>query len=213
MKNLVKAVNAVMNDVKSIDKSMTVGEGRNSYKGVADKDVKDKIGHSMAQYGLALFPTVIERVLNETPYTDKYGNQKLRVFVEVVTKYLLVHESGEQIEITGYGHGTDSQDKAAGKATTYALKYALLYTFLVPTGKIDDTDNTNSEELPQKPDLIPQLKSQTKPLTSNNKQKPTPTPEVWERALSKLGTGETDKDTVKKALYLTPEQIKIIDEL
>jgi hypothetical protein len=26
------------------------------------------------------------------------------------------------------------------------LKYALLYTFLVPTGKIDDADNTHSDE-------------------------------------------------------------------
>ena len=47
----------------------------------------------------------------------------------------------------GYGHGVDSQDKSAGKATTYALKYALLYAFLVPTGKIDDADNTHSEEI------------------------------------------------------------------
>jgi len=45
----------------------------------------------------------------------------------------------------------DSQDKGAGKATTYALKYALLYTFLIPTGKIDDADNSHSDETPAPP--------------------------------------------------------------
>ena len=53
--------------------------------------------------------------------------------------------------VMGYGHGVDSQDKSAGKATTYALKYALLNTFLVPTGDIDDTDNTHSDTYDQPP--------------------------------------------------------------
>ena len=44
----------------------------------------------------------------------------------VKTKYLLLHESGESLELAGYGHGIDSQDKGAGKATTYAMKNALL---------------------------------------------------------------------------------------
>ena len=58
-----------------------------------------------------------------------------------------MHESGETMEICGYGHGIDSQDKAAGKATTYALKNALLYTFLTPVGKMPDTDETHSDEI------------------------------------------------------------------
>ena len=51
------------------------------------------------------------------------------------------------MQIVGYGHGVDSQDKGAGKATTYALKYALLYSFLTPVGKIDDSDTHHSEEI------------------------------------------------------------------
>ena len=38
----------------------------------------------------------------------------------------------------------DTQDKGAGKATTYALKNTLLNMFLIPTGV--DTDNTHSDE-------------------------------------------------------------------
>src|SRR5690606_28639309 len=64
------------------------------------------------------------------------------------TEYLLLHESGESVKLSGTGSGLDSGDKAHGKATTYALKYTLLYTFLTPTGKIDDADATHSEEHP-----------------------------------------------------------------
>lgn len=152
--NLAKAVIAVMKAVKGIDKSMTVGTGSNSYKGVADKDVKLAIGDAMEKNGLCLLPIEVDAKtqVDRWEETNQYGTKmKQNVFVEATTKYLLLHESGESQVIAGYGNGVDSQDKAAGKATTYALKYALLYTFMVPTGKIDDADNTHSEaiETPQ----------------------------------------------------------------
>ena len=151
MENLSKAIIAVMNDVKGIEKSMTVGEGRMSYKGVPDKEVKKIIGASMAKNGLSMLPidveasTKIER-WEEADYSGKIKT-KQSVFTEVKTKYLLLHTSGESLQISGYGHGVDSQDKGAGKATTYALKYALLYSFLVPTGDIDDADSMHSQEI------------------------------------------------------------------
>ena len=150
MENLIKAINNVMADCENVDKSLTVGTGRNSYKGVADKDVKLIINRSMRENGLAIFTTniepkiTIERWQEDTQFGVK---QKQSVFTEVITTYKMCHKSGESIEIQGYGHGVDSQDKSAGKATTYALKYTLLYQFLVATGSIDDADNTHSEQV------------------------------------------------------------------
>jgi hypothetical protein len=149
MKNLIKAVLSVMEDVKGIDKTMNVGTGHSSYKGVSDKEVKKVIGSSMKKHGLVILPIGIDpkTTIERWEESSQYGNKvKQSVFTEILTKYLLCHESGESIELTGYGHGTDSQDKTAGKATTYALKYTLLYTFLVPTGTIDDTDNNHSND-------------------------------------------------------------------
>jgi len=61
-----------------------------------------------------------------------------------------MHISWENIEIAWYWQWVDSQDKWAGKATTYALKNTLINMFLVPTW--DDTDNTHSDDIkvPQK---------------------------------------------------------------
>jgi len=156
MKQLVEAVLKVMDDCKGIEKSLNVGSGRSSYKGVSDKDVKLKVGESMRKHGLVIFPTGIQSnaQLNQWEEEDSFSKsnpkpmkRKQSIFTEVITTYKLVHTSGESIDLFGYGHGVDSQDKSAGKATTYALKYTLLYSFMVATGHIDDADNVHSDEI------------------------------------------------------------------
>lgn len=152
---IAMAIIEVMKLVKGIDKSMVVGNGQNSYNGVPDQQVKKIIGDAMEKNGLTMLPIEVDAKTEVSRWEENYsGNtkQKQSVFTEVKTKYLLLHTSGESIVLSGYGHGVDSQDKGAGKATTYALKYALLYTFLVPTGKIDDSDTTHSDnhEAPKK---------------------------------------------------------------
>ena len=176
---LTKAIIAVMNDVAGIEKSLTVGAGNSSYKGVSDKDVKRIIGNAMAKHGLCIMPIEVssKTQIDRWEEIDQYSRSvpkdmktKQSVFVEVETKYLLMHTSGESQTIAGYGHGVDSQDKSAGKATTYALKNALLYTFMIPTGDIDDTDKTHSDEhsVPKKP---VQVKEDTEAQRVANMQK------------------------------------------
>lgn len=203
MKNIAKAIQAVMAEVKGIEKSMTIGSGNSAYKGVPDQEVKKIIGESMVKHGLCILPIGIEPKTQidrwEEEAYDNYQKknvikQKQSVFTEVTTKYLLLHDSGESIELMGYGHGIDSQDKGAGKATTYALKYSLLYTFLVPTGKIDDADNTHSDTLPVP---VKEVKAPAKPAL---------TPAQFEAMINTINDGNSD--TVLKALpkYTVSEQ-------
>lgn len=194
---LVQAIVNVMREVKNIEKNLSVGEGRSSYKGVADKDVKHQIGEAMSRNGLAILPidinakTTIERWTEETNYGPK---SKQSVFTEVQTKYLLIHESGESMEIVGYGHGVDSQDKSAGKATTYALKYALLYAFLVPTGSIDDADTTHSND----------QATPNKSATPTKKQ--TLTDDQFTRACNAIANDEYSIEALRRDYQLNKEQ-------
>ena len=197
MKNLATAILKVMDEIKGIDKTMTVGSGSNSYKGVPDQEVKKIIGESMQKNGLTILPvgieptTKIERWEEEAFYNGKSNGIKTKqsVFTEVKTKYLLLHESGESIELSGYGHGVDSQDKGAGKATTYALKYTLLYTFLVPTGKIDDSDveHSDNKDVPKTTKAAPKAKIELLPGTPN-----------WEGALKYIIGGGKIEDAERK---------------
>lgn len=203
--NIYAAMVNVMHEVKNIDKSLTVGDGKASYKGVADKDVKQVIGQSMAKNNLVCFPISIEPTVkierwNETQTYNgqQYEKVKQSVFTEVLAKFKIVHAiTGDSIEIVGYGHGIDTQDKSAGKATTYALKNALLYSFLVPTGAIDDTDKTHSNDIE-----APQISSKV-PLNDNQ----------FIRAIKAVQNSEITKDDLIKDYQLTSTQLNTLNNL
>ncbi len=186
MKQLAIAVIEVMKEVKGMEKNSNVGKGNNSYNGTKDQDVKEVFNDALAKHGLCILPIGIEENTQIDRWIDpQYGNQKQSVFTKVTTKYLLLHESGESQELAGYGHGIDPQDKGAGKATTYALKNCLLYTFLTPVGKIDDTETTHSNEI--------ETPIQLQPFTPNLK--------MWNQAIE---AGKTI-DEMKKRYSFTKE--------
>lgn len=150
MKNLTKAILAVSKEVTAIEKSMQVGTGGASYKAVSDSLVRNTLRPHMEKQGLVILPVSVSAKTQVDRWEEQgqYAKSRQSVFTEANTKYLLVHsESGESVEIAGYGHGVDSQDKGAGKATTYALKNALLDLFLITKGEDFDTDATHSEDI------------------------------------------------------------------
>jgi hypothetical protein len=150
MKQLAKAILLVMKEVKGMEKNSRVGKGQNAYNGTKDQDVKEVFNEALFNNGLCIMPVGLEDSTQLDRWEAEYNGQKSQkqsVFTKVKVTYLLLHESGESQTLVGYGHGVDPQDKGAGKATTYALKNLLLYTFLTPVGKIDDTDTTHSDDV------------------------------------------------------------------
>ena len=141
MKNIAQAIINVMTEVKNIEKKTNVGTGSASYKAIGDSMVRNELKESMVKNGLVIVPisiqatTKVDRWEEETQYGKKSK------------QYLLLHTSGESIELSGYGQGVDTQDKGAGKATTYALKNVLLDTFLIIKGDEMDTDATHSNDI------------------------------------------------------------------
>lgn len=195
---LTHAVIAVMKQVKGVEKNAKVGSGNYGYSGVSDQDVKKVVGEAMAENGLCILPTDIAPRAEVTRWQEGTSS-KQQVFTEVTTKYILMHTSGEWAEVCGYGQGVDSQDKSAGKATTYGLKYLLLYMFLVPTGAIDDADTTHSAEI----------------VTPKVVTKPTMSAEIFESTKASMIAASSDptirsaKDTfaaADKAMNMTPAQ-------
>ena len=154
MENISLAIIEVMKEINWIEKSMTVWEWTSSsYKGVSDKDVRQLLRDVMVKNWLSILPTDVQSKIQVDRWeeVDKYSKSvpkdmksKQSIFTELTTKYILLHTSWESITLAWYGHWVDTQDKGAGKATTYALKNTLLNMFLIPTGV--DTDNTHSDE-------------------------------------------------------------------
>jgi hypothetical protein len=197
--NLHHAMVKVMQEVKNIEKGLTVGSGNFSYKGVSDKDVKQQIGQAMAKNGLTCVPIKFEPTTKIDRWEEEaYGKvkQKVSVFVEVLATFRITHaDTKESIDIVGYGHGQDNSDKAAGKATTYALKNALLYSFLVPTGEIDDTDNTHSNDIQQAPKILPAMDAAK-----------------YEEALPHVLSGATTVGAMEKHYKISPSHKKAFND-
>lgn len=201
MKNISVAIQAVMTEINGVEKSMEVWKWTNSaYKWVADKDVRQLLRDAMVKNWLSILPTDVQSKIQVDRWeeVDQYSKSvpkdmksKQSIFTEVTTKYILLHISWEFIEVAWYGQGVDTQDKGAGKATTYALKNTLLNMFLIPTGV--DTENTHSDEYD-----VPK-KTETKSTTTYTKK----ADEHWltlDDYIDNINM-ETDTETIK--LYFT----------
>ena len=170
---LVEAITKVMSQVRGMEKNSRVGVGKAAYDGTKDQDVKEAFNKALSGNGLCIIPIKITPTVRVDRFEaldyNKNKVQKQSVFTEVNCEYILAHTSGQYMQISGYGHGVDPQDKGAGKATTYALKNALLYTFLTPVGKIDDTDTTHSNDIAPPPPKSPnKLKESNKSVITGN---------------------------------------------
>jgi len=107
---LTKAVIVVMKAVKGMEKNSRIGEGKNSYDGTKDKDVKEIFNEEMANANLTIMPididetTQIDRWEEEDTWSKsvpKAMKTKQSVFTKVKTKYLLSHISGQWVVIAG----------------------------------------------------------------------------------------------------------------
>ena len=156
--NIYQKMSLATSKIETVIKSLTVGEGKNSYKAVSDKDVNNAVKPVEAELGIYSYP--FERKIREETreeFTTKYGTTVSFVIkLETVYRFVNIDKPEEFIDITTYGYGIDSQDKATGKAMTYSDKYALLKAYKIETG--DDPDKDKSEEvIVEKIELTPEL--------------------------------------------------------
>lgn len=172
----------VMYEAERIPKNGTAPTSMGGYKFVQVGDAADYIRKALAEQQISMMPTAVE-VIDKTEHATKAGGSMTTVDLRV-TWTLTDGESGETATIQSYGAGADGGDKYSGKATTSAMKYALLAGFLLSTG--EDT------ELHATPDRGP-------------RQDPTPRPELERRAEGLLGKVAVGKVPVDLNLRQTPD--------
>jgi hypothetical protein len=112
---------------------------RQDYQYVLDADVADKVRDSLAKKGITMLPVDIDLIDIRRSVTDKQDVMTLRMIWRFTDS-----ETGDFIHVQSYGSGADQNDKHAYKAITGARKYALLSSFLIPTG--DDPEAGNDGE-------------------------------------------------------------------
>lgn len=148
--NIYEKLAAITAELNAVAKNLKVGEGRSSYKAVGEADVLAAVKPLEEKYKVYSYPSA-RRIVDSDVLTTKkvyqgQENETSKFFMRVETTYRFVNTENpeEVVEVTTYGDGVDSGDKAPGKAMTYGDKYALLKAYKIITG--DDPDQMASEE-------------------------------------------------------------------
>ena len=149
--NIYQRMSAATAEISRVSKNLEVGFGKSSYKAVGEADVLAAVKPVEEKFGIYSFPVsreIIESGVleNVSEYNGQTTTKKqFQMRVSTVYRFVNVDKPDEFLDITTYGDGVDSQDKAPGKAMTYADKYALLKAYKIMTG--DDPDQNMSGDL------------------------------------------------------------------
>lgn len=136
------AILQVMEAVAYVQKTGRMSAGPARYSFASEADIIRALRPAMVEAGLALIPVAVDASTVQHGAT-RSGTMQHRVDA-VFTYHLLHGPSGEHQVVCALGCGTDVGDKAAGKASTSAYKYALRECFGLETG--DDPDEHPSSD-------------------------------------------------------------------
>jgi len=157
--------------IGAVAKNLEVGKGSNQYKAVGEADVLKAVKPIEQELGIYSFPYSRQIVdTNIFTTTGQYGEkQNLFMRLETIYRFVNIEKPEEFIDITTYGDGVDSQDKAPGKAMTYGDKYALLKAYKIQTGDDPDQEASqdgkfNKKETSTKKEVQAQTKAETKTI-------------------------------------------------
>lgn len=150
--NIFQKMAAISNEISTVAKNLNIDTGKRggSYKAVGEADVLAAVKPLEEKHGVYSYPRsrmVIDSGELVTKNND-YETRRLYMRIETVYRFVNIEKPDDYLEIVSYGDGVDTQDKAPGKAMTYADKYALLKAYKIQTG--DDPDQYGSEDLVKK---------------------------------------------------------------
>ena len=147
--NIYKRLLMIQNELGVVAKNLSVSTGKSSYKAVSERDVIDAVKPLEAKYGVYSYPYDRDIIENELVESErKIGGETVKATsrymrLRVVYRFVNIDNPEEFVDITTYGDGIDSGDKATGKAMTYADKYALMKAYKISTGDDPDQEGSN----------------------------------------------------------------------
>lgn len=145
--NILQRMSLATDKIERVKKNLNVGAGTKSeYKAVSEADVLAAVKPVEFECGIYSYP-VSSTVLESGRYTTisewngkQTEKENFMLRIERRYRFCNIDKPDDFIEITSYGDGWDAQDKAPGKAMTYADKYALLKAYKIETGDDPDKD-------------------------------------------------------------------------
>lgn len=149
--NIYEKIHQVMQDVQYLQKDGFVETGNGKgYKAMTDEKVASTLRPALLKARLVILPIAMDSNRTDEIVKDNYGKEKKNRITDTTVTYRIfdIDNPSDYVDVVSSGTGVDTQDKGIGKAMTYARKYMLLNTFLIPTG--NDTDDISSDMYDEK---------------------------------------------------------------
>jgi hypothetical protein len=136
-KNIYQRINAVMKEVAYVQKDASVSTGGGSYRAVTHDMVLAVLRKAMVANGIVVRVEQLRSGILQFADKDKGIKQHL-YSGDYAVHFHNMDEPADCLTVTVNGHAADNQDKAPGKAMSYAVKYAMLKTFGLETGENEE---------------------------------------------------------------------------
>ena len=133
--NIYQRVNEIRKKVWYAKKDKAVqGQG---YKAVTHDAVTALLRNHLIEHGVVIVPKLIDSditIIGET----KNGTPMIRYAARYYIEFVNCDDPNDRLKVCIEAHANDHGDKAPGKATSYATKYAMLKLFNIETGEDDE---------------------------------------------------------------------------
>jgi hypothetical protein len=223
-RNLYQRLHAAIQEVGPVKKDTEIGFGRSSYKATTYDNVLSNIKPALIRHGIVIEARTEVAEHSSYEYVGQGGEVKTGWKCDVVAEVAFVNidDPKDRFSCTAPGTGMDSQDKAPGKAFTYAVKYALRQALMATTGENEEErpDHEASRPAPR-PEKRPQQqggsKFATEPQTKliNIKGKNV-FGDAWEakkaETLGHYGVTSTKELTIDQASKIIDRLVKLEEE-
>ena len=144
--NLYQKICEVMRIVTTVYKAKTIQAGKSSYRAVSHDDVAALLHLPIANIGIVIMPSIINRKIETAQVTNKYDgtvSDQFRVHLTVEVMFINADKPEERHSVLSDGWSFDNSDKAVGKALSYAVKSAMLKTFMLESSD-NEEDRPNA---------------------------------------------------------------------
>lgn len=144
-RDIYAKMSAIMKDIKAVGKDRMNQIQRYSYRGF--DDIANMLQPILAKNEVFITSSVLSR-----EQVERVSTKGTPIFCTTLqVKYTFHAPDGSSLDSVVFGEAMDSGDKSTNKAMTFAFKYALAQTFLIPYQMIDgDADSPEVEASPRK---------------------------------------------------------------
>ncbi len=146
--NLYQRINEVRKAVEYVQKNKAVSTGGGSYKAVTHDEVTGIIRKHLVEYGIVCVPSLFSSQVVIPLGKDGNPSNMIRYEATYDIRFVNIEDPKDDLTIRIEAHAMDNQDKAPGKAISYAKKYAALKLFEIETGEDEESRHAEKGEFP-----------------------------------------------------------------